>query len=74
MGIGFTIKQIKNWSNNLGKFWELHPSARSMGAFRDLHTKDKSPYKTKLGELFDEYSDKGLEVIEESIGEILREN
>lgn len=45
MGIGFTIKQIKNWSNNLGKFWELHPSARSMGAFRDLHTKDKSPYK-----------------------------
>ena len=42
MAIGLTIQHIKNWQSYLDKFWELHPSVKSMGAFRDLYKNDKT--------------------------------
>ncbi len=41
----FSIKNIKNWTGYIDKFWELHPSATRMGSLSSLYENDKSKKK-----------------------------
>lgn len=41
----FRVQNIKNWTNHIDDFWEMHPSATRMGSLSLLYSKDKSKSK-----------------------------